>query len=57
LRQIIEGVSGIGNWQNNGKKGISLCEEDVICEAGKTTVLRSVARIRVVKTEDPLACV
>jgi hypothetical protein len=24
--------SGVGSWQNNGKKGISQCEEDFICD-------------------------
>jgi hypothetical protein len=32
LQQIIEGVSGVGRWQNNGKKGIRLYKEDFICD-------------------------
>jgi hypothetical protein len=28
----IEGVSGVGSWQNNGKKGIRLCKEDFMCD-------------------------
>jgi hypothetical protein len=30
LQQRIEGVSGVGTWQNNDKKGIRLCEEDFL---------------------------
>jgi hypothetical protein len=50
LRDRIEGVSGVGSGQNNGKKGISLCKEDflVYCsysETGITTVLKFIARI------------
>jgi hypothetical protein len=52
LRQRIriERVSGVGSWQNNGKKGIRLFKEDFMCETGITTVLKSVARIRLVET-------
>jgi hypothetical protein len=57
----IERVSGAGSWQNNGKKGIRLRKEDfIVCcsysETGITTVLKSVARIRLVKTESLSMC-
>jgi hypothetical protein len=28
----IKGVSGVGSWQNNGKKGIRLCKKDLRCD-------------------------
>jgi hypothetical protein len=28
----IEGLSIVGSWQNNGKKGIRLCKEDFMCD-------------------------
>jgi hypothetical protein len=53
----VELSSGVDSWQNNGKKGIRLCKEELMCETGITTALKSVARIRLVKTENPYVCV
>jgi hypothetical protein len=44
-------VFRVGSWQNNGKKGIRRRKEDFMCETGTTTVMRTVARMRLVKTE------
>jgi hypothetical protein len=50
-------------WQSKviEKKGIRLCKEDLMCcsysEIGTIPVLKSVARIRPVKTEDTSVCV
>jgi hypothetical protein len=41
--------------RSNGKKEIGLPKEDFICETGVTTVLKYVARIRLVNTT--LVCV
>jgi hypothetical protein len=52
--------SSFRNWQlqNNGKKGIRLCQGDVICDLKwQWDNYKSVARIRLVKTAKPSACV
>jgi hypothetical protein len=52
--------SSLRNWQlqNNGKKGISLWKEDSIYDLKRQWYCyKSVARIRLVKTEKPIACV
>jgi hypothetical protein len=51
LQQRIEGVSGIGSWQNNGKKELGSAKKST-CEINVTDCYESVARIRLVKTED-----
>jgi hypothetical protein len=38
---------------SNGKKGFRLCKKDFMCEICITTVLKSVARLGLVKTDDP----
>jgi hypothetical protein len=56
LSRELNRAFGVGNWQNIGKKGIRRRKEDSMCETGTNTVLKSVARIRLVKTENPSVC-
>jgi hypothetical protein len=49
-------VFGIGSCRN-GKKGIILCQEDFVCGLKlRRDCDESVARIRLMKTENPSAC-
>jgi hypothetical protein len=58
--RVESGESSLRNWQlqNNGKKGLRWCKEDFTCDLKWQWYCdKSVARIRLVKTEDPNACV
>ncbi|PNF14472.1 hypothetical protein B7P43_G00827 [Cryptotermes secundus] len=40
MQQTIELSSGVGSWENNGKKGIRLCKEDfIVCCSYSETVI------------------
>jgi hypothetical protein len=49
---------GSGRWlRRNGKKWIRLCKEDSVCDLKlQWDCYKSVARIRLVKTENPIVC-
>jgi hypothetical protein len=52
--------SSLRNWQlqNNGQKGIRRCKEDLMCDLKwQWDCYKSVARIRLLKIENPIACV
>jgi hypothetical protein len=61
MRRIELGSRGIElSWQlqNNGWIGIRLCQEDFMCTLKlERDCYKSVARIRLMKTEKPNACV
>jgi hypothetical protein len=42
--------------EGDSKKGIRLCQEDFVCELKLGETDKSVARIRLVKTENPSVC-
>jgi hypothetical protein len=53
---LVESSLGIGSCRN-GKKGIRLCQENFTCDLKlQSDCDKSVARIRLVKTENPIAC-